>query len=331
MATTTFAIPCRNGARHLEPLLRSLLAQTVPADALLLVDDASTDDSVTLARRIAGDRLIVHRNEQPLGLAGNWNRCLELSTTELLCIAHMDDVYEPEYLARMRDALLADPRALLAHCRAIAIDDAGAPLDSAIERYKEHFWQEPDATRLGGRALFLRLRRGNFVCCPSMLWRRDGLAALGGFARTLRFAPDWDVLLRAALAGEALVGLPLPLIRYRRHPSSASRDAIASMRRHEEELDVVEAADRAALERGWLRRAPRLAPAVRNSILLDAFGDLEAGDRAGARARLALLFLRAPAARRDPHVLAFRAAAALGPPGRWLLRNGLRTKLVLGP
>ena len=68
-------------------------------------------------------------------------------------------MFDPHDLRTLHAGAHGNLRSLLAHCRAIAIDDAGAPLDSAIERYKEHFWQEPDATRLGGRALFLRLRQ----------------------------------------------------------------------------------------------------------------------------------------------------------------------------
>jgi glycosyltransferase involved in cell wall biosynthesis len=327
----TFAIPCRNGARHLRPLLQSLLEQTRPADEILLVDDASGDDSVALARDVAGARIRVHVNPQPLGLAGNWNRCVELCRTELLCLAHMDDQYSPDYLARLVPALEQDAAALLAHCRARAIDEAGRAIGSPVEAYKDRFWRRGGAARLGGRDLYLRLRQGNFVCCPSVLWRVAALRALGGFTATLTFAADWDLLLRAALDGAVILGVPDPLVAYRRHDASASRAAVASLRRHEEELDVIAAADRSAVARGWLRAAAPVSPAARNSVLLDAFGDLEAGDRGSARARLALLFARAPAARRDPRVLAFRAAAALGAPGRWLLRAGLRAQIALGP
>ena len=68
----TFAIPCYNAGPHLRPLLESLLRQDEQDFDLLLVDDASTDDSVAVAQRVAGDRLRIHRNPVRLGISGNW-------------------------------------------------------------------------------------------------------------------------------------------------------------------------------------------------------------------------------------------------------------------
>ena len=132
----TFAIPCRNAGRHLRPLLQSLLAQTRQDFELLLVDDGSSDDSIAVAREVAGDRVVVHRNEPALGIGGNWNRCVDLVTTPYFCLAHQDDVYETHYLERMLAALAERPDAGFAHCRASAIDADGKPMTSPAERYK---------------------------------------------------------------------------------------------------------------------------------------------------------------------------------------------------
>lgn len=132
----TIAIPCHQGAVHLEPLLRSWLAQTLQDFVLLLVDDASTDGSVELARRIAGDRITIVQNPQRRGLAANFAHAASLVQTEFFCLAHQDDVYQPQYLERSLHTLQPVRDAAFVHCSATAIDGDGNAITAAAERFK---------------------------------------------------------------------------------------------------------------------------------------------------------------------------------------------------
>ena len=299
-----------------------MLRQTRQDFALLLVDDASRDDSLALAEAIAGPRLHVHRNPAPLGIPGNWNRCLELTRTPYLCLAHMDDVYEPDYLERMVAALDAAPDAVLAHCRASTLDAAGSRGVAAPERYKDGLWRRLPADGDPAR-MFCALLAGNFVSCPSILYRTQELRRLGGFDARLRFAPDWDLLLRAVLGGGRLLGVPQVLLQYRRHAASATAGASDSLQRYREERLVAARAQATGVARGW--PCPRVRPslAMRNNLLFDVVCDLRAGDRAAAARKLAFVRREAPELSRDPTFLTCAALAALGPLGSWALQVGL--------
>ena len=320
MPVATFAIPCRDAGAHLRPLLRSLLAQSEADFALLLVDDGSTDGSAALAREVAGDRIEIHRNDAPFGIGANWNRCAELGGPPFVCLAHQDDVYERDYLARMLAALRARPDAGIAHCRATAVDGDGAPIVSPAEAFKAHFWRhQPGEDRA---AHYARLWRGNFVCCPSVLYRTDVLRAVGPFRTDLRFALDWEWWFRLLRTGFGIADVDATLLHYRRHDAAASIRASADRSRFAEELHVLAAARRDGVAAGLLPGDVGASPALRNNLLHEAFVDLEAGRLDAVDAKLAFVRSHAPELWRDPYVWAFRGMRRLGAPGRWALGLG---------
>jgi GT2 family glycosyltransferase len=325
----TFVIPCCNGAVHVGATISSIPAQDRQDFDLVLVDDASTDDSVAVATAAGGSRLLVERHAQRLGLAANFAHAASLVRTPFFCIAHQDDVYEPGYLARMVAALAADPALALAHCSATAIDAKGNPIAAAAERFKRRLARH--AADASAPELFRLLLRGNFICCPSVLFRRDAFAAVGGFDTRLSFALDWDLWLRCTRAGRRIGTVLEPLVRYRRHLGNATREATHSLRRFEEELAVLQRARDEGCAAGLLAAATPIGKALRNNLVNEAFEDLLAGSKAGFAAKMAFLDAQTPDLRRDPFVVALRVLAKGGRAGvaalaacRWLaLKAGL--------
>ena len=61
-----------------------------------------------------GGRVRYLRNPKNLGMAENWNRCLDVADTELVTLLHGDDELCPEYGLRMTDAMKAHPSAAAA-------------------------------------------------------------------------------------------------------------------------------------------------------------------------------------------------------------------------
>ncbi|MGC6489346.1 MAG: glycosyltransferase family 2 protein [Planctomycetota bacterium] len=313
-------IPCRDAAGHLRPLLESLLAQSEPAVRIALIDDASQDGSVALAREVAGARVDVHENPSALGIGGNWNRCAELVDTPYFCIAHQDDVYEPRFVERMCDELDANPGAGMVHCRAAAIDGDGRPHSSPAERYKEHFWR---AGHGDGRAeQYARLWSGNYICCPSVVYRTAAFRQAGPFRVDLQFALDWEYWFRMLRGGHDIAELGEVLLQYRRHPTAATRAATSEQWRFAEELAVLAEARAEGVACGLLTDEAAVSPALRNNLLHESLIDLQRGDHGAMRRKLEFVRKREPRLWGDPYVRAFRLLRRLGPPGRWLLTAG---------
>lgn len=324
-AIATFAIPCHDAGPHLRPLLASLLAQTRQDFDLVLVDDASTDGSAEFARELAGDRIRIEHNATARGLAGNFARCAELAATPFVCIAHQDDVYAPDYLATMLQALEPRADAAFAHCAATAIDTTGRALPSPAERFKLRLLAR--AATCDRRGLYELLYRGNFVCCPSVLFRTAMLRATP-FAPALRFALDWDLWFRLLLAGHSFVTVERALVQYRRHDRAASRALTQDLSRFDEEFAVLDAAKASGVAAGLLAANAR-SLAVRNNALHEALEDLRRGDRNGALAKIAFVRRRAPLAN-DPLLAVFARLARCGAPGRAALGAGRALAVRLG-
>ncbi|MCC6669516.1 MAG: glycosyltransferase [Planctomycetes bacterium] len=314
----TFAIPCRDAGPHLRPLLESLLAQTRQDFALLLVDDGSRDGSAEVARAVAGERIEIHRNRAPLGMGANWNRCAELVRTPYFCLAHQDDRYADRYLERMLAALERHPETGLAHCKAWTLDPEGRRGLGRAERYKERFWARDPGPDPG--AHFALLLRGNYVICPSVLYRTDVFRAAGGFRTDLRFALDWELWFRLLGMGHAPRGVPERLLGYRRHAASATAEAGAGVARWSEEQAVLEGAIALGRARGWLPAGRPPLQALRNSVLHEFGVAVARGDSGGAETALRFLRERVPALLLDPMVRVATRLARLGPPGRAALR-----------
>ncbi len=96
-------IPTYRRANGLELSLQSVFKQTgtVSYGIIVIDNDSSVDpDTDELMRKItiAHDNVLYYRNAENIGIAGNWNRCIELSRSDYLCILHDDDQLLPDYL-----------------------------------------------------------------------------------------------------------------------------------------------------------------------------------------------------------------------------------------
>jgi glycosyltransferase involved in cell wall biosynthesis len=197
----TVAIPTCNGTAHLADALHSILNQECPPFDLLVSDDHSDDETVTLVRDIAGERARIVVNEERLGLAGNWNQCMTLSQTPWVSIFHQDDVMLPGHLASVMRGLepaekqtekvgfLAGP--------AKVIDDQSRPVAESIVDPGGRIPNPPGP----GAPEFVEFRAGEFAAflrtenplrCSAVVTSRAAHAEVGGFDPSYRYVVDWE-------------------------------------------------------------------------------------------------------------------------------------------
>ena len=110
MLQFTIAIPVHNGAKYLKETLKSALDQRRRADEIVVVDDASTDNSLDIVRAsLSGDRVRILTNKQPTGFVDAWNRVVRIAQSDFVTILHQDDVLDPGYLSAAEEALTTFP------------------------------------------------------------------------------------------------------------------------------------------------------------------------------------------------------------------------------
>jgi glycosyltransferase involved in cell wall biosynthesis len=322
----TILLPTYNGARHLAQTVRSLLSQEAADFRLVCVDDASTDGSPDLVASFGDPRITVLENPVRLGITRNWNRALAEVTGSSFLIAHQDDLYEPAFLGTLAAALDARQDAFIAHCHATAIDEDGRPFRSPAEEYKKAFWPAGASYERRGEAELRALLRGNYINCPSVLYRTSAASVIGRFGERWEFVPDWEYWFRGVLAGFTVTGVNAPLLRYRRH-ASATRGHETSLRRYREEIELLAWAAEALRAQGVETRADARDSPVRKTLVADFSARLQRGDGAGARSLIDFARKNLPGFERSRLDVMLTAALALGAPGGWLLRAAIASVL----
>ena len=290
-ARLTFAIPFYGSPALLQRAIASICAQTTGDWRAVVVDDCSPGTGAReVVESFRDTRMGYFRNDQNLGLAGNWNRCIELSTTRLVTLLHSDDELFPHYAETMLDAHANWPSAAAVFCAAEIIAVDSEPVFSLRDQVKR--WMVPVADQfvLAGQDGVCRLVRGNIVMCPTLCYNLDRLQGM-------RFSTDWSFVvdlefdLRALMAGAELVGLSDVAYRYRRHPDQATAHSERDLSMFTEEIDLWRWVARESQLRGW-RRAATIAERMRFiklQIAAYALADLVRAQPRRAFEKLALL------------------------------------------
>jgi len=93
-------IPVYNRERYIETCVRSALAQTIVEIEVVICDNASTDKSFEICKRLAAedDRIRLFRNSGNLGPVANWRRCIDEARAPIGKLLFSDDTIAPEFL-----------------------------------------------------------------------------------------------------------------------------------------------------------------------------------------------------------------------------------------
>lgn len=126
------AIPVFNGERFLPATLDCVAAQTRRPDRLVVIDNGSTDRTSEIVQSFTSIRCEYRRNDRNLGVLGNLNRCLQLSSeTQHLHLLMADDLIKPTFYERLVRVLEAAPNRGLAYSFHENISQTGALLGRA--------------------------------------------------------------------------------------------------------------------------------------------------------------------------------------------------------
>ena len=221
-------IPVRNGSVSLGETIASALAQEERDAEIVIVDNASTDATPDVVRGFRDQRLRYIRNPHELEMVGNWNRCIELAVGEFVALLHHDDCWLPGFLARARRLFEAYPGAGVVYGGCRILDNAGKILRLHQPFSEPHVWS-------GERELEI-LIRGNYIYCPTVVYRAAALRRVGGFTPGLNLTPDWELLLRLALDGSVFVYDPEPLSDYCERSDSLHATLERNLRAGEEHI-----------------------------------------------------------------------------------------------
>lgn len=228
--TITAVVGAYNAEEHIGETIQSILAQTRPADEIIVVDDGSTDGTLCEIERF-GDRVCVIQRPNG-GCPAAFNTAFSAATSDYVAMCGADDLWEPTKLERQAAALAAHPEIDLAFAGSWSFGFVEAP------------WPDPPGRGLLDRGALLDVLYGeNILCASSALIRRSLYERLGPFVEEIdgeRFAcDDYEYWLRSLGAGAVFYYEPGTHVRYRRHAGNATnsqtwvcRSRLASHRMH---------------------------------------------------------------------------------------------------
>ncbi len=257
-------MPARNAAATIDTALAGIAGQSEPPDAVLVVDDGSSDATARIAE--AWSELLpirVERLPESVGVGNARAHALRLVETPLVATIDADDAWLTDHLRAMR----------------------AAHAERTLVFARDFLWSPGAWLRASPRELPVAaeqlhgLIRGN-LSSAGILFALDDYERVGGYCATLSRSEDWDLYLRMVRDGVRMVLAGEPTLLYRISATSAS----AGYATIDTDVTVLERAlDQAGddEERGWVEAELRRRRARRSlGAALEAGA---AGRRADAR------------------------------------------------
>lgn len=201
----TIVTPSYNQGRFLEATLCSVLEQDYPNIEYIVVDGASTDNSVEIIRRYA-DRLAWWVSEKDSGQAEAINKGLRRARGEIVAWLNSDDIYLPGAVSAAVAAFRLHPEAGVVYGDALSIDADGKPFN--IMRARQYSMVD--------------LLSFDIICQPAAFMRRSVLEQAGYLDQSYHLLLDnllWINMARLA----PLVYVPQTWAAARYHEAAKNR------------------------------------------------------------------------------------------------------------
>lgn len=196
-----------NGERYLEEQVTSILVQLTDLDELIIVDDCSTDRSVTILDAFADPRMHLYRNHNNIGVVKSFERALQKTTRDLIFFSDQDDRWLPQKVDTTK-RIMQQTGCAATVSDAIVIDETGRKI---LESFFEY--------RNSGPGFLKNFYKNSYLGCAMAIHKRVKPWVLP-FPDSIPMHDEW-IGLTCELRGE-VVFIPEALIAYRRHTSNLS-------------------------------------------------------------------------------------------------------------
>jgi len=201
MASVDVVVPCYQYGRFLRGCVASILNQGIVDVRVLIIDNASTDDSAAVARRLAAEdgRISVVARSVNLGLHASFNEGIDWATADYFMVLYADDLLAPGSLARALPVMERHPEIALAFGRELVV----GPEDPLLA--DEPNSSEADWRILSGRQLLEQLCRTGrpderllIIGSSATLVRTSAQKQAGRFRPKRAHTSDFEMWLRLA-------------------------------------------------------------------------------------------------------------------------------------
>lgn len=185
MKQISIIIPSYNRSVKLKKSIESILQQSYVDFELLIVDDASTDDTQAMVESIGDERIRYIRQAVNGGASAARNEGVRQAACPLIAFQDSDDIWRPEKLEKQMAYWQQHPEYSMIYCSYKKyIDGQEIIVPNTDWRGELEGW------------IFSWLAQRNSIGAPTMLMKRECFLEVGGFDTSLRALEDWDFVLR---------------------------------------------------------------------------------------------------------------------------------------
>lgn len=214
MATLSVLMPNYNHAKYIREALDAILCQSYQPIEVIVIDDASTDNSIAVIQEYVERYPIIRliRNEKNMGVVHNLKMLSELARGEYICLPGADDKILPGFFEKSMHMLERFPQAGLCSTLSYVIDEEGKNRglirSAGIVSIKETFFSSEKVSAI-------LLKYGSWIQGNSTIFRRDAFFEAGGYISGLRsFADGFIQQVIALKYGACFVPEPLAFWRH---------------------------------------------------------------------------------------------------------------------
>ncbi|MCH5296581.1 MAG: glycosyltransferase family 2 protein [Ruminococcus sp.] len=211
------AVCTYNGETFIRKQIQSILEQSVPVDEIIICDDGSLDNTLTVAESILCDSSVkykIEKNSPNVGVTKNFEKCIALCSGDLIFTADQDDIWKADKVEKMRRAFLEDESCVMAFSDANIVDAAGKEIMPSL--YKKDGFLQGDFSYQKYIDEILRLNYTVYGC--TMVFRRDFIFGIMPFVESAANHDAW-IMCCAGFFGNVTY-VSEQLISYRIHGSN---------------------------------------------------------------------------------------------------------------
>ena len=220
MPKVSVITPNYNHARYLHQRLDSILNQTFQDFELIILDDASTDNSREVIESYAKDPRVrtILKAENNGSTFKQWNLGVSQAKGEYVWFAESDDYADPALLETLVDRLDRHPNVGLAVCQSWTVDQDSKLLGNYgdLLEHRDHssHWREDYVNAGHDECKNYMFWHGTIPNASAVLWRRETLERAGGAPTEMRLCGDWMAYINVLhLSDIAFVSTPLNYFR----------------------------------------------------------------------------------------------------------------------
>lgn len=155
-----------NGSKYIELQMNSILNQLIDGDEVIVIDDASTDSTIELLKKINDSRIKIIPNNSNIGVNKSFEKAISLSNNDYIFMADQDDIWPENRIDIMIQALYNENVKLVSGNSSF-IDMTGANIEYPIGQLKKR-----DSHKVIKNILSIFIGRGYYYGC-AMAFKKE--------------------------------------------------------------------------------------------------------------------------------------------------------------